>query len=165
MDEHEKILEILHEHTKKLENIEKILSSKPIIKEHEQTKPVAGFESLAEKCSVDVNQLKDLIRVKGKKIEILVPLTGNTAKKQATISLCLMAAHEEIFGADWLSSNIISECCRSSGVIDKGNNLSTNLKTRSDLFRKSTTANEYMLTSGLGHKTAYETIHNLIVGH
>ncbi len=59
---------------------------------------------------------------------------------------------------------VIGETCHAIDIEDRGNNLAKNLKTRSDLFLKRPTANEYRLTTNVGRSVAYKTIRQLAKG-
>lgn len=138
-------------------------STKKEIKEEENQEK--KLEEFAKKCSITLNELNDILSIKKDTVEIIVPVVGSDAKKNLVGVQIILAAHELIFGDEWVPSSIITECLRSLGVKDLAN-LSATLKKYPDLFRLKggRRYKEYKLTSGQGRISAFEIIRKLAKG-
>lgn len=131
----------------------------------EESKDIQKMEEeLAKKCEISLDELKNVLNINDKRIEIICRIDGKESEKQVTVSLILFASYEIIFKQPWVKSLIIAETCHVIGIEDRGNNLAKNLKTHSDLFLKRPTANEYRLTTNVGRSVAYKTIRHLAKG-
>ena len=121
-------------------------------------------EELAKKCEISLDELRNVLNINDKKIEIVCRIDGKESEKQVIVSLILFASYEIMFNQPWVKSLVIGETCHAIGIEDRGNNLAKNLKTHSDLFLKRPTANEYRLTTAVGRSVAYKTIRQLAKG-
>jgi len=120
---------------------------------------------LATNCDITKDELNDVFSINNNLIEMLVPVSGMEVEQQVISSQCLLAAYEVVFGYDWVDSPLLGESLRAMGIKDKGHNLSTNLKKKSDLFRLMGKAphKKYKLTIP-GRKSAFILIRKLAKG-
>lgn len=126
-----------------------------------------GKDELAKNCGISLDELEDVISIsKSNEIEIIVPVSGNDAKKHIVVGLCVLAASEFILEREWIESPKIAECLRAVGVKDLAN-LSATLKKYSSLIRTKGSRGvykKYRLTSNEGRAKAFEIVRKLAKG-
>ena len=126
--------------------------------------PDRAISSLANELGIKLDQLKDIISINGNKVELISSINDSSLKqKLIKASLCVLLLFEKLYNLEWVKASIITEKLREIGIHDSGNNLSTYLKDKSDLFRyRGSSANrEYKLTTTNGRKKALEILKNL----
>jgi len=164
---------IILEHLLNLETVEEYpvpssTSRSPEKKSARSNKPnIQNKKSeLATNCGITIVELNDVFSINDKdQLEMLVPIEGMEAEQQIIASQCLLAAYEVLYGYDWVDSPLLVESLRSMGIKDKGRNLSTNLKKKSDIFRLMGKAphKKYKLTNP-ARKSAFNLIKKLAKG-
>jgi hypothetical protein len=121
----------------------------------------ARIEELAAKCTLSVEQLKNIFDFQEDGPLFTVPLHGSHAEKQVLVSRYLLTAYHEAYGKEWVRLNqILAE--HGVGSLD---NLAFNLKKHSDMFRQRgrKKASEYKLADSAERET-FHMIHNLGTG-
>ncbi|MGI0056775.1 MAG: hypothetical protein ACREAK_05310 [Nitrosarchaeum sp.] len=124
-----------------------------------------GKSELALLCGLSANELDDVFIIEEDKVEMHAPVSGTEAEKQIMASQCLLVAYEVLLGQEWVDSPVLVESLRAMGIQDKGRNLSTNLKKRSEYFRLSGKAphKKYKLTT-VARTSALNLIRQLAKG-
>ena len=131
----------------------------------DETVPKNLFHTLAEDCEITEDELKDVLSVKGDKIEIHASITGTDTKRQVIASQCILIAYSTIFDQEWTRASLLTDGLSEMGIQNLGN-LASNLKKQSKIFRKrgGGKGTEYKLTTSDGRKSARRIIHKLAKG-
>jgi len=128
--------------------------------------PDHGEEELAKSCRITIDQLHNVFDFVGDGVSFIVPLSGSENEKQETGCMCILAAHEVVYGREWIESTTLKETLRQAGV-GSLTNLSTMLKSRTQTFRMKAVAEKkktpYKLTD-IGKRDAFERIRRLAIG-
>ncbi|MEM3172916.1 MAG: hypothetical protein QXE82_05190 [Candidatus Nitrosotenuis sp.] len=82
---------------------------------------------LAEKCSISVTQLDEILYFDSDIIKVIAPLSGSEPEKQLTVAKCILTAYDVIFGQPWVKALVLSKCVGASKV-GQLSHLSKNLK-------------------------------------
>lgn len=131
------------------------------ISSHEKHNP-EGISELAKRCKINVEQLSDIISLKGNDIELIAKISGVESEKQIIAAQIILCSYEIILGQEWTKSTSLKESLRKSGITDPYGHLAGNLQKHESIFRirGSGKGSEYKLT-GPARTAVYEIISKL----
>lgn len=126
---------------------------------------IVRLSQLSSTCEISEQEIKNVIKIKDKSISLVYHLKEQkTSFRQIVGSLITLLSHNALFNEDHVSSQTLKTTLTISGIQDPGNNLSTNLKSRSDIFIFDPSSREYSLNTGLGMIMAKKIFNKLAKG-